>query len=110
MEHPFHKGDNFVIGGKEIELDEPIPEQEYLSGRCFGCDTYPSLNDTNVPVNVGSHKPFVSPAMNPTSFSSRPITGGGGENSPRYLLESEQLESGPSNKNDSEISYWICNW
>lgn len=110
VNHSFSKGGNYVIGGKEIELDEPIPEQEHLSGQCFGSKTPSILNGNNLRANIGLHKPFVPPAISSMQVSSRinaPTTNGGRD----LTAVPHRGASGSADENSSiESSSWTCNW
>lgn len=60
---PLYEGKNFSVGSKEIELDRKIPQEQYLSGVCFGRHVNLEGNTTIPPVSNAHKMKF-----NPPSF------------------------------------------
>ncbi|TFK75322.1 hypothetical protein BDN72DRAFT_511952 [Pluteus cervinus] len=91
---PLVEGTNFELGGRELELDRSIAEQEYLTGACFGrfgMDTTPVVRE-NQPNTTKPFKPL-KPSLPTSSISPKqtPI----------------QSELPPSSKNSVQ---WTANW
>ncbi|KJA27752.1 hypothetical protein HYPSUDRAFT_34887 [Hypholoma sublateritium FD-334 SS-4] len=63
---PLYEGKNFSVGSKEIELDRKIPQEQYLSGVCFGRHVNIEGNSTITPMS-NTHKM----KFNPPSFKTR---------------------------------------
>ncbi|PCH43504.1 hypothetical protein WOLCODRAFT_164492 [Wolfiporia cocos MD-104 SS10] len=110
--HAFAEGVNFTIGGKEIEIERPIPRSEYLSGACFGrsalsASAVKSASSTLTKQFVPL-RPKVANAYQTATSAPKECSEKKG-----ITLEAVQLvatEKRHSQKENIRSSYWIANW
>ena len=100
-----------LLGGKELELDCPIPKDDFLSGKCFGKSTGIDSTPSAPPVAFSSKRQYLPPQR------SEPTPG---QAKRGFIpLESVNLvshfnEDGPRSKTPPPLhapeSYWVVSW
>jgi SNF2 family DNA or RNA helicase len=66
------EGENFVSGGREIEISCQLNEEEFISGKIFMSHTSNSSTTVNVPTSLKS-RPFIPPTKGGVQTSPKPI-------------------------------------
>ncbi|KAG8843774.1 helicase [Tulasnella sp. 330] len=114
----FTAGDELYIGGKDVLLDSPISDRDFLSGLCFG-NSIPAPKTSGielvpVPLLQTSHPSISLLSSKPSSSFSAPFKlGSSGFKNP--LLETTKTNlTGVLDELDKDLeaerSYWTVNW
>ncbi|EPQ57554.1 hypothetical protein GLOTRDRAFT_127906 [Gloeophyllum trabeum ATCC 11539] len=105
------EGKEFHLGGKDLEIDHPIPWSEYLSGACFGAGTSSSTAPSTCHMLPKQSKPFKPVALNPDHVRSTSRTAGIAA-TPKKGIQLEPVDLMADNRiyGSQKDSYWTANW
>jgi DNA repair and recombination protein RAD54B len=105
--HPLYEGKNFSIASKEVELERTIPREQFISGLCFGQQSY-GIDSTSSTLSKNPMQKFNCPTFKTDTSSatkSRSWVGNSSRDSRNSgIQESKLLEVA----NHSE--HWAANW
>ncbi|EKM80843.1 hypothetical protein AGABI1DRAFT_71424 [Agaricus bisporus var. burnettii JB137-S8] len=103
------EGRECFVGGKEIELDRQISEDDYNSGRCFGVGTSNSISEISPAVRMKSkfvpptsRKPLIPLVERKVTIPLQPVNLASSSNT---VVKIDQEP-----ENDTSPSYWTANW
>lgn len=103
----------YTFGGREIRIDHSISRGEYMSGKCYGRGSAPSLTMTgNNSVKASLRvTPLPSTKMNvPYKMPMKAIDRKAIDLHPVNLLSTRDHPSTSSLKASSPATYWTANW
>ncbi|KAG9010829.1 helicase [Tulasnella sp. JGI-2019a] len=115
----FNIGDELFIGGKDVLLDSPISEREFLAGTCFGTGSMPIAKSGRielvpVPLLQTSHSSRTLMSSKPSTAFSAPFKPVSTSTKPPLAETTKTNLTGLldelDNDLEAECSYWTVNW